>query len=66
MQLEVEAAGVADGLAERVAAPQRGGGGPAVAARHARPLRARLRMRRINAHHYRTFPATPTQLLRLR
>lgn len=46
MQLVVEAARVADGLALRVAAPQRRGGGVAVAARHARPLRAHLQRER--------------------
>lgn len=42
VQLVVEAARVADGLALRVAAPQRRGGGAAVDALHARPLRAHL------------------------
>lgn len=43
VQLVVEAARVAHGLAVRVAAPQRRGRGLAVGARHARPLRAHLR-----------------------
>lgn len=51
MQLEVEAAGVADGLALRVAAPQRRGGGLAVGAQHAGPLRAHLHA---HAHVTRT------------
>lgn len=43
MQLEVEAARVAHGLALHVAAPQRRGGRVAVGARHAGPLGAHLR-----------------------
>lgn len=45
VQLVVEAARVADGLAVRVAAPQRRGRRLAVGARHAGPLRPHLRAR---------------------